>query len=265
MPDTITHSKVALRCLVLSCSASKSTIAEPLPALERYRGPAFTVVRRYLRTNPAALATDLQIGILSAEYGLIGLNTHIPYYDRHMTRDRAKLLQPQVTAKLHDWLAPLPSVRIFMMLGKEYQLAVEPLDAWLPREVNELVVADGGSGRKQQQLARWLGGVAEQSTRAAIPGQMAFELSDLEPRGHAMLRGASMRITPDEILHLVRKWIEEGDEGFRHSRDWLAQVGPYAVAPKWLASRLSGVPVSRFTADEARRVLQQLGIPLLRR
>jgi hypothetical protein len=254
-----------MRSLILSCSASKSTAAEPLPALERYRGPAFTVVRRYLRAHPAALTIDLQIGILSAEYGLIGPDTLIPPYNRRMTRGRAVVLQPHVIAVLRDWLAPQKSVRIFMMLGKDYQPAVEPLDAWLPGEVVEMVVAAGGSGRKQQQLARWLDGVAEEQPGDEDPIQIAMDLPELEPRGHAVLRGTTIKVTSDEILRFVRKWIAEGDEGYRRSRDWLAQVGPYAVAPKWLAARLSGVPVSRFTADEARRVLQQLGIPLLRR
>lgn len=250
-----------MRFLILSCSASKFNTMEPLPALDRYRGPAFTIVRRYLRTNPAVLTTDLQIAILSAEHGLIGPETRIPPYDRRMTRPRAAELQSQVTAELRHRLATANDLQIFLMLGKDYQPAIEPLSIWLPAAVDQVTIASGGSGRKQQQLKRWLAGQEPPAVEASM--QMTMDFAESTPRGYATLRGVTVATTPDEILAQVERWIAEGDKEYLRSREWLAQVGPYTVAPKWLVSRLSGVPVSRFTADEARRVLQQLGIPLL--
>jgi hypothetical protein len=39
--------------LVLSCSQRKLPNPEPLPALERYDGPAFRVLRKFLRESPS--------------------------------------------------------------------------------------------------------------------------------------------------------------------------------------------------------------------
>ena len=55
--------------LILACSRRKRPDDGLLPAIERYDGPAFRVLRRYLRERPAG-APD--VFILSAEHGLIG-------------------------------------------------------------------------------------------------------------------------------------------------------------------------------------------------
>ncbi len=56
------------RLLILSCSRRKRLDKDLLPAVERYDGPAFRVLRRFLREMPFE-APD--VPILSAEYGLI--------------------------------------------------------------------------------------------------------------------------------------------------------------------------------------------------
>ena len=56
------------RLLILSCSQRKAPAKGRLPAIDRYDGPAFRVLRKYLREGPAEVPTVL---ILSAKYGLI--------------------------------------------------------------------------------------------------------------------------------------------------------------------------------------------------
>ena len=58
------------RLLILSCSQRKRETQEPLPAIERYNGPLFFVLRRFLRECPRQ-ARQLDVYILSAAYGLI--------------------------------------------------------------------------------------------------------------------------------------------------------------------------------------------------
>ena len=58
------------RLLILSCSQRKHTSLDPLPAIERYDGPLFKVLRRFLRES-SHQARDLDVFILSAAYGLI--------------------------------------------------------------------------------------------------------------------------------------------------------------------------------------------------
>ena len=56
------------RALFLSCSKRKSPEAGLIPAIRRYEGPRFRVLRSYLRD---AGKDPLLIWILSAEHGLI--------------------------------------------------------------------------------------------------------------------------------------------------------------------------------------------------
>ena len=87
--------------LILSCSQRKRLDEGLLPAVERYDGPAFQVLRRFLRENSSEAPHVL---ILSAEHGLISYDRPIAAYDRKMTLARARELRPLVLAKLDPWI-----------------------------------------------------------------------------------------------------------------------------------------------------------------
>src|SRR4051794_25280888 len=74
------------RLLIIACSDRKYADDRLLPATQRYDGPAFRVLRRYLREQPPEPPA---IRVLSAEFGLIDDTTLIPRYDRGMTLERA--------------------------------------------------------------------------------------------------------------------------------------------------------------------------------
>src|SRR4051794_5911479 len=80
------------RLLVISCSQRKVLDEKPIPAVDRYDGPAFRVLRKYLREvhDPS-----LTVQILSAKYGLIDAEYPIPYYDCRMTRPVASTMKPE--------------------------------------------------------------------------------------------------------------------------------------------------------------------------
>ena len=58
------------RLLILSCSQRKRPNRVLLPALERYDGPVFRMLRKFLRSCPAR-ESHLEIYILSAQFGLL--------------------------------------------------------------------------------------------------------------------------------------------------------------------------------------------------
>src|ERR671937_639945 len=85
------------RLLIVACSRRKRADPGLLPAIERYDGPAYRVLRRYLRQHPSQPPDVL---ILSAELGLVLHTQPIPAYDRLMTPQRARELLPIVCGEL---------------------------------------------------------------------------------------------------------------------------------------------------------------------
>src|SRR5438105_981754 len=91
------HPPGARRLLLLSCSQRKLDTSGKIPALQRYDGPAFQVVRRYLRETNDPL---LHVCVLSAEYGIIAADDRIADYDRTMDTERAAALRESTLDKL---------------------------------------------------------------------------------------------------------------------------------------------------------------------
>ena len=73
--------------LVLGCSQTKRETPGLLPAIDRYDGSPYKVLRKYLREHE--WPTNLSVAILSAKYGLIGGFTGIEDYDERMTPEKA--------------------------------------------------------------------------------------------------------------------------------------------------------------------------------
>lgn len=69
--------------LVLGCSQSKRETPGLLPAIDRYDGSSYRVLRSYLRERQ--WPTSLSVAILSAKYGLVGGFTGFEDYDERMT------------------------------------------------------------------------------------------------------------------------------------------------------------------------------------
>ena len=143
------------RLLILSCSQRKHTSHEPLPAIERYNGPLFFVLRRFLRECPRQ-ARQLDVYILSAAYGLIPGDFPTAWYDRKINTSRVVELQPQVNTTFSDILRD-KFASICFVLGKTY---LKSFDGWqdLVPARTESFVAYGRIGEKQAQLKKWLWG-----------------------------------------------------------------------------------------------------------
>ncbi len=108
--------------LVLGCSQTKRQASGLLPAIDRYDGSSYRVLRSYLRNRewPA----NLSVAILSAKYGLVGGLTGIENYDERMTPVRASEWAPLCKVTLNDWAGNHTSIHF--SLGKDYLPAVIP-------------------------------------------------------------------------------------------------------------------------------------------
>jgi hypothetical protein len=149
-----------MRLLFLACSATKRPDAGLLPAIDRYDGPAFRLLRKHLRAHTGAAGT-LDMLILSAEFGLIAADTLIPCYDRRMDAWRAIELRPQVRAQAQSLLSSRPSYTATLTnLGKVYTYTLTWDEATTPLlgrlRFGIVTHAQGRIGQRLQQMKRWL-------------------------------------------------------------------------------------------------------------
>lgn len=245
------------RLLILKCSARKRGDDAPLPALERYDGPLWQVLRSYQRQQPL-LAADLDVHVLSAAFGLIPASDLIPWYDRTMAPERADELRPGALAAFEGLMAGGYD-RLCLGLSQRYLRALEGWEGLVP-PTTEARLTDGPMGAKLGQLRAWLEGrdwepIAERPERLVAPE---------EPRGEVVVAGVTLRMTRDEVLARARAALASDGRGAGRYRDWCVLVDGRPVAPKWLVGLLSGLPTSAFDASAARRALLALGVDVER-
>jgi cytoplasmic iron level regulating protein YaaA (DUF328/UPF0246 family) len=138
--------------LVQSCSATKNQVTEPTRALDVYDGYFFRIIKKAKREG--AFESDIDICILSAEYGLIDAEDEITTYDRRMTTSRAEELRDQVADAIRKRIEENRYDEVVLNLGKEYLQAVEDLSE--RSDIDISTVQGGGIGEKGKQLKRFV-------------------------------------------------------------------------------------------------------------
>jgi hypothetical protein len=140
------------RLLIIACSSCKSGATGPLAAIDRYDGPAFKVLRKYLRENPN---DDTAVLILSAKFGLIPSGRKIPDYDVRMTEVAAARMRAGVLARLRTRLDDATYLEIGLCLGRDYLSALTGYEAIVPAKT-KIVTLGGGLGSRLTRLREWL-------------------------------------------------------------------------------------------------------------
>lgn len=233
--------------LVLSCSQRKRSDSSLLPAIERYDGPTFRVLRRFLKEHPLA---PLDIFVLSAKFGLIPHNQLIPNYDQRMTQSRARELQPVVLSELKDIVSSKSYEKLLICVGQDYLQALSGYGNLVTPGL-AIKIAEGSLGQKLARLHNWLYG--KPPDRHSSP-------SVSTPKGRAVIRGIEVSMTPAQVFDIARCALANRQGDPTNYLSWYILVDGQRLAPKWLVSQLTGLQVSTFQAREARNVLQHLGI-----
>ena len=143
------------RLLILSCSQRKHETLELLPAIKRYNGPLFFVLRRFLRECPHQ-TKELDVYILSAAYGLIPGDFPIKWYDQKINASRVLELQSQVNTTFSH-IRRDNYASICFALGRTYLKAFEGVQTLVPTHTEPIVIY-GTMGKRQVQLKKWLWG-----------------------------------------------------------------------------------------------------------
>lgn len=241
------------RLLILSCSQRKRTNRDLLPALERYDGPLFRVINKFLRDNSLAVQVP-DVYILSSKFGLIPAGKPISYYDRRATSQRIKELQEPTLTELKQILLERQYCELFISMGKDYLQALSGYKPLMPPDL-KITISEGGMGRRQSELRNWL------------HGEPLISLNkQTKPlnQGKACLRGIEIALTPKQIIDIARLGLAAERTSPKYEV-WYVPVGSQKVPIKWLVSQLTTLSVNNFHTDEARRVLQQLGIKVCSR
>jgi predicted RNA-binding protein len=147
--------------LIIPCSKRKiETIQDKVVALDLYDGPFYRIIRKNFREYGEL--NNLDIGILSAKYGLIPSYEHIAYYDQKMTANRARELSASIKKILTKQLRRNDYREIFINVGKSYMLALETCSHILNSE--NVVSAHGMIGERMQQLKTWMINLPDRQT-----------------------------------------------------------------------------------------------------
>lgn len=126
------------RLLILSCSQSKRY--DKGKAIELYDGPAFRIVRNYLKTK-----NGIDVKIISAKYGLIGQNEVIDTYDLKMTDEKADEYRKKYSREFRTLEKSFGD--IFVFGGKNYMKVTKN---------RNFKFSQGRIGEKLSQLKTWL-------------------------------------------------------------------------------------------------------------
>ena len=132
--------------LILGCSQTKRDCEGLLPALDRYDGPHYRVVKKFLRDH--RWPSDLSIAILSAEYGLFGSLKGIANYDLRITPTTARA-KDEYSGILEKWAKD--HVAVYVSLGKDYLPALQPALDSLPNQIRQERF-QGGIGKKMREI-----------------------------------------------------------------------------------------------------------------
>lgn len=253
MSGSLKNKKAAAgrRLLLLSCSRRKRRTRKLLTAVERYDGPAFRVLRRYLSGRPA---TQPEVLILSAKWGVISGDTLLPHYDRRMTASRLREIRPLVIAKLHEVFKFCLYSDVFISMSENYLQVIQGLP-----EIAGVTIytSRGGRARKLSALYDWL-------HDAPPSAHIAKKRSSTDNNKKPHIRGVEVRKTKPQVLALARRALRQESEVATRIHSWYVLLDKKKLSPKWLVGKLTELPVSSFTTDEARRVLMHLGIEVRR-
>jgi hypothetical protein len=160
------------RLLVISCGISKSDAPGNIPAIERYTGPRYNELRKWIAANPGQ---EPQVVILSGKFGFIPGRRLIPDYNQPMTPNHADRLVRDGAAEngamdaAHRYRDGYRDV--FIVGGGEY---TAPINATVTQLVQAGVIhpdaainrSQGNPGVQKKQMMDWVGKASAPEERA---------------------------------------------------------------------------------------------------
>jgi len=141
-----------MRLLIISSSQRQiSDPNTPIPALERYDGFVFRILRRLKREGQ--FPNDLDVLIVSSKFGLLSLEDKISYPDQLMTFEVARQHRSDYLNKLKSKFGEKKYSEIFVNLGAIYAQSIRGFNQFTDARV---IYASGGLGKRAKQIRQWI-------------------------------------------------------------------------------------------------------------
>lgn len=240
------------KILITSCSRKKKIDDNLLPAIERYDGPSFRILRKYLHHSNK----DVDIYILSAKYGFLQADTNIPFYEQKLTDKRSQELKDILLTQVNEFFAIDSSSKLFVNLGKSYLTLFDSVLSKTLQNALSIKYTSGSTGKRLAEMHDWLYG--KQS-----PLRQKKKNKSIEKE--TTILGITFTANEQQIHKIVEQKISKsGKKEIENFHSWYVLINEIKVSPKWVVSQLTGLPVGKFHSDQARKALQKLGIKVQR-
>lgn len=130
-------------------------VKDPIPAIERYNGVYFRVLRKHLREGKLR---DTDILILSERYGLIWSDDKIPLYEIHGKMGFLSLDEKDIEKMRQENLKILKNIldrysEIYVNVGKEYMKLIKGFERLAS---GRITYAKGSLGAKAAHMKEWI-------------------------------------------------------------------------------------------------------------
>ena len=139
--------------MIISCSDKKNTKPDLIPAIQRYKGAWYGVINKLKREGN--FPDNLDIHIISAEYGLINSETQIKNYDQEMDYTRARELNGPILNKLEKIISKTSYESILVNLGSTYMTAISGLEKIVPY-TTKIQFLKGRIGERKRDMKEWI-------------------------------------------------------------------------------------------------------------
>ncbi len=138
--------------LIIACSQRKCSDSNLLPAIERYDGGSYRLLRKAQREGN--WPDGLNVLILSAKFGLIESSALIPDYNLRMNRERAREIQEKTLQTLQIYSQQDTYQEVYVDLGQDYHPAIGDLKHLFSGSL--VIYARGRIGERLSRLKQWL-------------------------------------------------------------------------------------------------------------
>ena len=146
------------KLLILTTSFRRNEeITEPIPAIERYDGVYFKILRKYLREGKLK---DTDILIVTEKHGLIWSNDNVSFYKVQSKMGFLSLDEKSIEKLRHENLQRIKEIlsqhrysEIYVNVGKEYMKLIKGFEEFVSCK---LTYAVGGLGKKASHMKNWI-------------------------------------------------------------------------------------------------------------